>query len=461
MSVDEHTTVSEASNGLKKSLGVPSLNSALDIPHHGVEYTPSLRSSQSSSYRSRRTSARIMSATLRKTLRNLRRNEHKALVKRLKKKKALYYSRQRFCECITMTSFIISFTIFSFYMVLSYGFYFGIPRPFELTENLTTRIVVNKNENVNFKCQTDHPWEYCRWTHHNSFCDFERTSKTKIDQRSCDFPQNKASFWGNYSNNECGLQLHQADISDRGIWLCEMEKYYLGFSRKYGELKTFGIMLVVLGDEKESVSTSPSTLKTTLPISPVTYFSNDTEAENENMDDEKEYQRNFFFLKVFILGGMCFVLGSLALLFWLYFMFLWRSWESQGGGKILRNSFNDPSFEEYSDSSIPHIITADKPSYTNTESDPIPSELSRNIYESRRKSVSFAVAALIDKNTLNLEKKTVRLLHSNIHTTTSCSSQLCIPSIIATAPCENWEQIVFDDFNDQSPDKDEFKETVL
>ncbi|CAB4059671.1 unnamed protein product [Lepeophtheirus salmonis] len=93
MSVEEHTTVSEASNGLKKSLGVPSLNSALDIPHHGVEYTPSLRSSQSSSYRSRRTSARIMSATLRKTLRNLRRNEHKTLVKRLKKKKALYYSR--------------------------------------------------------------------------------------------------------------------------------------------------------------------------------------------------------------------------------------------------------------------------------------------------------------------------------------------------------------------------------
>ena len=41
--------------------------------------------------------------------------------------------------------------------------------------------------------------------------------------------------------------------------------------------------------------------------------------------EEEEYQRKFFLLKVFVLGGVGSVLTILAALFWAYFMYLWRT----------------------------------------------------------------------------------------------------------------------------------------
>ena len=34
-------------------------------------------------------------------------------------------------------------------------------------------------------------------------------------------------------------------------------------------------------------------------------------------------------LKVFVIGGIGVVLGSLLVLFWAYFMYLWRTWDSK------------------------------------------------------------------------------------------------------------------------------------
>lgn len=41
--------------------------------------------------------------------------------------------------------------------------------------------------------------------------------------------------------------------------------------------------------------------------------------------EEEEYQRQFFLLKVFVLGGVGSVITLLAAIFWAYFMYLWRT----------------------------------------------------------------------------------------------------------------------------------------
>ena len=37
---------------------------------------------------------------------------------------------------------------------------------------------------------------------------------------------------GAYDQFECGLRVHNLEVGDRGLWLCEVEKYYTGFSRR-------------------------------------------------------------------------------------------------------------------------------------------------------------------------------------------------------------------------------------
>ena len=45
----------------------------------------------------------------------------------------------------------------------------------------------------------------------------------------------------------------------------------------------------------------------------------------EPTTEEEEYQKKFFMLKVFVLGGVGSVLTLLAALFWAYFMYLWKT----------------------------------------------------------------------------------------------------------------------------------------
>ena len=37
---------------------------------------------------------------------------------------------------------------------------------------------------------------------------------------------------GDYDRFQCGLRVHRVEVRDRGLWLCEVEKYYAGFSRR-------------------------------------------------------------------------------------------------------------------------------------------------------------------------------------------------------------------------------------
>ena len=43
---------------------------------------------------------------------------------------------------------------------------------------------------------------------------------------------------------------------------------------------------------------------------------------------EKEYEKQFLMLRICVLGTIGSVLSSLALMFWIYFMYLWRTWDS-------------------------------------------------------------------------------------------------------------------------------------
>ena len=78
---------------------------------------------------------------LQHTLRQLRKEEHNARVLALLKRNAMFYKRQRFCECITMLSVLSMFTIFSLYIVFAHGFHFGKEKPFDLVHNYTRKIV--------------------------------------------------------------------------------------------------------------------------------------------------------------------------------------------------------------------------------------------------------------------------------------------------------------------------------
>ena len=53
-----------------------------------------------------------------------------------------------------------------------------------------------------------------------------------VEAIACQFPDNKVELIGNYDNFECGIRVRHLDVRDRGVWQCEIEKYYFGFSRR-------------------------------------------------------------------------------------------------------------------------------------------------------------------------------------------------------------------------------------
>lgn len=48
--------------------------------------------------------------------------------------------------------------------------------------------------------------------------------------------QPTAARAGEYGRHECGLEVVLAP-HHRGVWVCEMERYHAGFSRRYGEIR--------------------------------------------------------------------------------------------------------------------------------------------------------------------------------------------------------------------------------
>jgi len=86
---------------------------------------------------------------------------------------------------------------------------------------------------VDLVCQADTYWEWCRWIHSDRFCDYEWLSSSRGAQEiGCDFPDKKVELIGDYNSFECGIRVYNLGVKDRGVWQCEVEKYYLGFSRR-------------------------------------------------------------------------------------------------------------------------------------------------------------------------------------------------------------------------------------
>ena len=55
--------------------------------------------------------------------------------------------------------------------------------------------------------------------------------------------QPTAARAGDYGRHECGLEVVLAP-HHRGVWVCEMERYHAGFSRRYGEIRCGHWLLV-------------------------------------------------------------------------------------------------------------------------------------------------------------------------------------------------------------------------
>ena len=51
---------------------------------------------------------------------------------------------------------------------------------------------------------------------------------------------------GDYAQFQCGLRF-TVKPEHKGMWICEMEKYHWGFARRYGEVRTKAMALVVSG----------------------------------------------------------------------------------------------------------------------------------------------------------------------------------------------------------------------
>ena len=92
-----------------------------------------------------------------------------------------------------------------------------------------------QGDTVRLSCRSNSPWEWCRWIHYDQFCDLEWVSNgAGVAKAGCgDFSDGKIVFSGDYGGaNECAVDVTGVSLGDRGLWMCEVEKYYLGFSRR-------------------------------------------------------------------------------------------------------------------------------------------------------------------------------------------------------------------------------------
>ena len=178
-----------------------------------------------------------------------------------------------------------------------------------------------QGDTVDLMCQSDKYWEWCRWIHMDKFCDYEWTPAYGVHQIGCDFPDGKVEFIGDYNKHQCGVRIHGLDARDRGTWMCEVEKYYVGFSRRYGEYRTNVLNLVVHLKPTTTTSepaspwssaasaTGDPTASALTPHGKFDPSNAPKTTQNATTIDplwaEKEYERQFFMLRVFGKSSSC------------------------------------------------------------------------------------------------------------------------------------------------------------
>ena len=70
-----------------------------------------------------------------------------------------------------------------------------------------------------------------RWVHLNTFCEWEWLSHSAGNTKTGCNMEN-VDFHGQYSEFECGLSF-QVEPRHRGVWICELEKYHVGFDKRF------------------------------------------------------------------------------------------------------------------------------------------------------------------------------------------------------------------------------------
>ena len=65
----------------------------------------------------------------------------------------------------------------------------------------------------------------------DNYCEWEWLSDSAGKTRTgCNMDH--VDFHGNYSEFECGLSF-KVEPRHRGVWICELEKYHVGFDRRF------------------------------------------------------------------------------------------------------------------------------------------------------------------------------------------------------------------------------------
>ena len=115
---------------------------------------------------------------MRRGLRRLQKDDHNARVAQLIRNDRAFYRKQKIFETFATFLIIFCFLAFSVYVILSYGFeYFSTPN-FRL-EFVNGSSAAVAGERVSLVCRGDAAWEWCRWIHMESYCEWEWLSGAK------------------------------------------------------------------------------------------------------------------------------------------------------------------------------------------------------------------------------------------------------------------------------------------
>ena len=198
--------------------------------------------------------------------------------------------------------------------------------------------------------------------HKSDWCEWEWVGGT-VKTGGCTITVSRA---GDYSQHQCGLSFRAA-AHHSGVWVCELERYHRGFSRRYGELR-YGQVTVSVSRDLENLESS--TVRTTNMTSSTTTTTTLTTTQGPQLDwtmathagirmpinrteeDEETYQRNFLILKVVVRTTVVITLISLAAAFAVLFLHNWRLWEqnmpgqANKGNKMISDSEEDTDTEE-------------------------------------------------------------------------------------------------------------------
>jgi len=129
-------------------------------------------------------------------------------------------------------------------------------------------ISVKTGESFFLSCKADSSYEFCTFRSPNGvWCDYEwKRSEWNLTQGECAELEDRVTFSGKYEDHECAIMVHEALISDSGVWSCEVESYYLGGSKGSGSVRIGEFNVEVLKPTTTTTTTTTTTSTTTSPI---------------------------------------------------------------------------------------------------------------------------------------------------------------------------------------------------